>query len=68
LRRRKQEDVFGRAQRAVVLAPRPSPGIAEANWLPSPDGKPFSLTFCTYVPKDIVKDAAWFPPAVSHLD
>jgi hypothetical protein len=49
----------------IFLAPRPGPGIPEANWLPAPDGKPFSLTFRTYVPKDVVKRGEWFPPAVT---
>lgn len=52
----------------IFLAPRPGPGIPESNWLPAPDGKAFSLTFRTYVPKDIVKQGAWFPPAISALD
>lgn len=52
----------------IFLAPRPGPALPDANWLPSPEGKPFSLTFRTYVPKSIVKDGAWFPPAVRRLD
>lgn len=52
----------------IFLAPRPSPAIPTANWLPAPDGRPFSLTFRTYVPKDIVKRGEWFPPAVRKLD
>ena len=43
---------------------RPVTGVAESNWLPSPEGKPFSLTFRTYVPKEIVKRGEWTPPAV----
>jgi hypothetical protein len=31
------------------------------------DGKPFSLTFRTYVPKDVVKRGEWFPPAVMSV-
>lgn len=52
----------------IFLAPRPGPGIPETNWLPAPDGKPFSLTFRTYVPKDVVKRGEWFPPAVALVD
>lgn len=40
-------------------------GVPESNWLPSPSGKPFSLTFRTYVPKNIVKKA-WAPPPVTQ--
>lgn len=42
----------------LAFGPKPVAGVAESNWLPSPEGKPFSLTFRTYVPKDIVKGAA----------
>ncbi|MBR0693718.1 DUF1254 domain-containing protein [Bradyrhizobium lablabi] len=48
----------------IFLAPKSGPDVPESNWLPAPDGKPFSLTFRTYVPKDIVKRGDWFPPAI----
>jgi hypothetical protein len=32
--------------------------------LPAPEGKPFSLTFRAYVPKDIVKRGEWQPTPV----
>ena len=51
----------------ISIGPKPVQGIAESNWLPSPAGKPFSLTFRTYVPKDIVKRGEWAPPAVTLL-
>ena len=38
-------------------------GVPMSNWLPSPAGKDFSLTFRAYVPKDAVKSGQWFPPA-----
>jgi len=44
------------------VGPRPVAGVPESNWLPSPEGKPFSLTFRTYVPKDVVKRGEWTPP------
>ena len=34
--------------------------------LPSPEGKPYSLTFRSYVPKDIVKRGDWRPPALTR--
>ncbi len=49
----------------IAIGPRPLAGVAESNWLPSPDGKPFSLTFRTYVPKEIVK-REWAPPALER--
>lgn len=51
----------------IAIGPRPVPGIAESNWLPSPAGKTFSLTFRTYVPKDVVKRGQWTPPAVTQV-
>jgi hypothetical protein len=51
----------------IYLAAEPGPDIPEANWLPAPAGKPFSLTFRTYVPKDRVKQGQWFPPAIKPL-
>ncbi|WP_230279755.1 DUF1214 domain-containing protein [Croceicoccus sp. Ery15] len=47
----------------IHVAPEPPAGVPQANWLPSPKGKGFSLTFRTYVPRDIVKTGEWFPPA-----
>lgn len=52
----------------IFLAAKAGPGIPEANWLPAPDGKPFSLTFRTYVPKDVVKRGEWFPPAIQKIN
>ena len=42
--------------------------VPEANWLPTAPGKPFSLTWRTYIPKEIVKQGKWFPPAVAKRD
>jgi len=49
----------------IAIGPQAVAGIPESNWLPSPAGKPFSLTFRTYVPKDMVKHGQWTPPAVT---
>src|SRR5882672_3241112 len=49
----------------IAIGPKPPAGISESNWLPSPEGKPFSLTFRTYVPKDVVKRGEWTPPPVT---
>jgi hypothetical protein len=48
----------------IAIGPRPVSGVAESNWLPSPEGKAFSLTFRAYVPVDKVKKGEWSPPAV----
>ena len=52
----------------LVLGPEPVPGVPEANWLPTAPGKLFSLNWRTYVPKEIVRQGAWFPPAVAIRD
>ena len=50
----------------LVLGPEPAADFPEANWLPTPPGRPFSLNWRTYVPKDVVKRGEWFPPAVAQ--
>ena len=52
----------------ALVAPEPDPDLPEGNWLPTKAGLPFSLTFRTYVPKDVVKTGAWFVPAVELAD
>lgn len=47
----------------IYLSGKRAADVPESNWLPSPEGKGFSLTLRTYVPKDIVKQGKWFPPA-----
>jgi hypothetical protein len=49
----------------IAIGPKPLAGVAESNWLPSPEGKPFMLTFRTYVPKEIV-GRGWTPPALER--
>jgi hypothetical protein len=51
----------------IAIGPKPIPAIPESNWLPSAAGKPFSLTFRTYVPKEAVRSGAWTPPAVTQF-
>jgi hypothetical protein len=50
------------------LGPEPVAGVPEANWLPTAPGKLFSLNWRTYVPKAIVRQGNWFPPAVAKRD
>ena len=50
----------------IAIGPKAIADVPESNWLPAPPGKPFSLTFRTYVPKDVVKLGQWAPPAVSR--
>ncbi len=51
----------------IHISSKPAAGVPESNWLPSPEGRGFSLTLRTYVPKDIVKQGQWFPPALKKL-
>lgn len=51
----------------IAIGPKPVSGIPESNWLPSADGKPFSLTFRTYVPKDAPQKCEWTPPALQRV-
>ncbi len=51
----------------ITIGPAPVAGLAESNWLPSPDGEPFSLTFRAYVPNNDVKQGRWSPPPVSLI-
>lgn len=51
----------------ILISAKPGSGVPESNWLPAPDGKPFSLTFRTYVPKAIVKQGKWFPPSIERI-
>ena len=52
----------------IAIGPKPVAGVAESNRLPSPEGKPFSLTFRTYVPKEIVKRGEWTPLPVTKVN
>lgn len=61
-----QKDADGSLK--IAIGPKPVSSVPESNWLPSPEAKPFSLTFRTYVPKDIVKRGEWTPPAVQRLN
>lgn len=45
----------------IATGPRPVAGVPESNWLPSAEGKPFSLTFRTYLPKEQVRAGQWQP-------
>jgi len=48
----------------IWLSPAMPKGIPQANWLPTPTGKGFALTFRMYAPKKNVQDGTWFPAAI----
>jgi hypothetical protein len=49
----------------IAVGPKPVSGVPESNWLPSAEGKPFSLTFRTYVPKEAARTCEWTPPPLT---
>ena len=61
-------DFLTRTREAYSLYESAIAGVPESNWLPSTDGKPFSLTFRTYVPKDVVKRGEWQPAPVTRAN
>lgn len=52
----------------IAIGPAPVAGVPESNWLPSVAGKPFSLTFRTYVPTQVVREGRWYPPPVTPVE
>lgn len=52
----------------IAIGPKPVAGVPESNWLPAPEGKTFSLTFRTYVPKEIVRKGDWQPAPVTKVN
>lgn len=52
----------------IAVGPKPVAGMPESNWLPAPEGKTFSLTFRTYVPKEIVRKGDWQPAPVTKVN
>ncbi len=52
----------------IGIGSKPVAGVPESNWLPSAEGKQFSLTFRTYVPKDGPRKCEWTPPALTRVN
>ena len=51
----------------IAIGPSPVAGVADSNWLPSPGGQAFSLTFRTCVPEASVLRGDWSPPPVTRV-
>ncbi|UKJ08514.1 DUF1214 domain-containing protein [Solitalea lacus] len=49
---------------SIVLAPTMPKNIPQANWLPTPMGKGFALTFRMYAAKPDVLSGNWFPAPI----
>ncbi|ACA15734.1 protein of unknown function DUF1214 [Methylobacterium sp. 4-46] len=52
----------------IAVGPKPVAGVPKTNWLPSAEGRPFSLTFRAYVPREVVKRCEWTPPSVARIE
>jgi hypothetical protein len=52
----------------IAVGPKAVAGVPESNWLPSADGKPFSLTFRVYVPKEAAQKCEWTPPPLAKIN
>jgi hypothetical protein len=52
----------------IAIGPKTVAGVPESNRLPAPEGKTFSLTFRTYVPKEIVRKGDWQPAPVTRVN
>jgi len=46
----------------LAFAPKQPEGIPESNWLPTPNGKKYNLTYRFYGPSKDVADGAYYPP------
>ena len=51
----------------IGIGAKPVAGVPESNWLPAADGKAYSLTFRTYVPRGSVKRGEWAPPGLTPV-
>lgn len=51
----------------ITISPEAPAKNPSANWLPSPAGQPFSLTFRSYVPREVVPFGKWSPPPLRPL-
>jgi len=50
------------------LASKMPEGIPSSNWLPTPAGKGFALTFRMYVSKEDVLNGKWFPAPIQRIE
>jgi hypothetical protein len=46
----------------LALGPKQPEGIPESNWLPTPEGKKYNITYRFYGPTKDVTDGKYFPP------
>ncbi|HEY7230915.1 MAG TPA: DUF1214 domain-containing protein [Pseudolabrys sp.] len=51
----------------LAFAPTPPAGIPESNWLPTPQGKKYNVTFRFYGPTKDVADGKYYPPPLVRI-
>ena len=50
------------------FGPQVPRGVPESNWLPTPKGEPYTLTYRFYGPHEDIVQGRWFPPALVRQD
>jgi hypothetical protein len=51
----------------LAFAPKQPDGIPESNWLPTPNGKKYSMTYRFYGPSKDVTDGMYYPPPLVRI-
>jgi len=51
----------------LVFAPKQPDGIPESNWLPTPNGKRYNMTYRFYGPSKDVADGHYYPPPLVRI-
>src|SRR5262245_14697693 len=51
----------------LVFAPKLPEGFPDSNWLPTPNGKKFNMTYRFYGPTKDVADGKYYPPALVRI-
>jgi hypothetical protein len=51
----------------LVLGPKQPEGIPESNWLPTPEGRKYNVTFRFYGPTKDVSDGKYVPPPLVRI-
>jgi hypothetical protein len=51
----------------LAFAPKQPDGIPESNWLPTPNGKKYNMTYRFYGPSKDVTDGTYYPPPLVRI-
>ena len=51
----------------LAFAPKQPDGIPESNWLPTPNGKKYNMTYRFYGPSKDVADGKYYPPPLVRI-